>query len=96
MVDTQIISRFRIIKARIAFLSFALGITSIFMGCAQMVGDFYLSTMNTPISFISPLAALIGLIFGIIGLKSGRKGLAKMGIVLCVIGLFCTFVFVPL
>ena len=83
-------------KEKFAFISFVLGITSLLMGCAQLVGNFYLSTINTSIQWISPSATFIGLIFGVFGLKSARKNLAKLGIVLCIIGLLCSIILVPL
>lgn len=90
----QLISGFKLFKkttAVAALISFALGIGGVVMGCAQLLPHFYL---YPPSDMILSLATLIGLISGIIGLKSERKALAERGMALCIIGLLCIIVFV--
>jgi len=40
--------------------------------------------------FITPLLSIIGLISGILGLKSEKRNIAKIGIILCTTGLLLT------
>ena len=82
-------------NGRMAFITFLMGVISIFMGCVQPFGDFYFSATRLPLDLISPSATFIGLISGIFGLKSKRKTLAKLGLILCIVGLFCNIVLVP-
>jgi len=96
MVNSKIQPQLVIISnERMAFIAFLMGAISMFMGCVQPLGDFYFFAARLPLDLISPSATFIGLISGIFGLKSKRKTLAELGLILCIVGLFCNIVLVP-
>jgi fumarate reductase subunit C len=79
-------------KEKFAFLSFLFGIISITASIIWLYyGGFYRFYLEPAFALISYLSFPLGLIFGIIGLKSGRKRLSKIGIILSLIGMLLTF-----
>jgi hypothetical protein len=81
MANSQDISKYGIIRERTAFLSFLFGIISSFL---QLCRAIYFCCGEPPSFFdiLSLPGLVLGLIFGVIGLKSKRKALAKVGIIL--------------
>jgi len=82
-----------------AIVSFVLGIISVIPFFIFILYWFF------PISFIfsfpymgstSFIAGLVGLILGIIGLKSSKKKIAIAGIILCIIGVLYVFIIIGL
>jgi uncharacterized membrane protein len=75
-----------------AIISLVLGIVSILLG---LLPTLFLGLGMNPMApspilnivFLLPLVVLIGIVFGILGLKSTKKKFAIAGIVLCLIGL---------
>lgn len=93
-MTNQIAQQSKSISINKAITSLVLGIISIIPFIiielmSRLLPVMWLSTINISIIFflIAPLIALIGLISGVMGLKSTKKNFAIAGIVLCVIGL---------
>lgn len=84
-------------QKRKAFASFVLGILSAISIIARELIlpslrlspqlPSFLQTILFIVFFIMPLASIVGVILGILGLKSAKRNFAIAGIVLCAIGL---------
>lgn len=84
------------IKTNISLVS---GIISLIIGLLPTIFIFLGMNPMSPspilnIVFLLPLIALIGLIFGLMGLRSSKRKIAITGIVLCIIGLLSPIILI--
>lgn len=91
-MTNQTIQQPKIDQKRSAIASLVLGIISIILYLIPGLFLFFgMNPMSPPsilnIVFLSPLLDLLGLILGILGLKSTKRNFAIAGIILCLVGL---------
>ena len=85
----QIIQQSKTDLGRKATISFILGIVNVILLTSIRLIPMALASFGSfVVGIILPLVAIIGLIFGILGLKSTKRNFAIAGILLCVIGLY--------